>query len=96
MICYLADSDGSPTGLVATLPITANCVVPDLETEVPEIVFTDCYLHFPYQAEFLVKNRTDMSACYCIVPQVTHLLIHGKQFLFANKNEHIKSLDWLI
>ncbi|XP_068035432.1 hydrocephalus-inducing protein homolog [Anomalospiza imberbis] len=64
----LVDLEGIGKG-VASLTITARCLVPELQVY-PRILFYDeCQLKVPYQRKFLIANNTDLPGCYGLIPQ---------------------------
>ncbi|XP_064243042.1 hydrocephalus-inducing protein-like isoform X2 [Passer domesticus] len=64
----LVDLEGIGKG-VASLVISARCLVPRLHVN-PEILFYDeCRLKVPYERKFLVTNSTDLPGCYGLIPQ---------------------------
>ncbi|XP_041315491.1 hydrocephalus-inducing protein-like [Pyrgilauda ruficollis] len=64
----LVDLEGIGTE-VASLVITARCLIPDLQVY-PEILFYDeCHLKVPYERKFLVANSTHLPGCYGLIPQ---------------------------
>ncbi len=64
------DSFGTVLADVAWVNVTAHCTVPDVTIDNTEFFMNDCYTYFPYPVEFYVRNNTELSTCYCIVPQV--------------------------
>ncbi|XP_032925432.1 hydrocephalus-inducing protein-like isoform X2 [Catharus ustulatus] len=54
---------------VASLTITARCVVPDLRVYPQILLYDECRLKVPYQRKFLIANNTDLPGCYGLIPQ---------------------------
>ncbi|NXQ48114.1 HYDIN protein, partial [Catharus fuscescens] len=54
---------------VASLTITARCLVPDLRVYPQILLYDECRLKVPYQRKFLIANNTDLPGCYGLIPQ---------------------------
>ncbi|XP_071423974.1 hydrocephalus-inducing protein homolog [Pithys albifrons albifrons] len=54
---------------VMEMPITARCVVPDLELLAPTLNFGQCALKVPYQETLTLVNKSSLPGCYRVLPQ---------------------------
>ncbi|NWR25180.1 HYDIN protein, partial [Emberiza fucata] len=64
----LVDLEGIGKG-VATLIITARCLVPELRVYPEILLYDECHLNVPYERKFLIANDTDLPGCYGLIPQ---------------------------
>ncbi|XP_016156610.1 PREDICTED: LOW QUALITY PROTEIN: hydrocephalus-inducing protein-like [Ficedula albicollis] len=64
----LVDLEGIGNG-VASLTITARCLVPELRVYPRVLLYDECRLNVPYERKFLVVNNTDLPGCYGLIPQ---------------------------
>ncbi|RLV96419.1 hypothetical protein DV515_00012610 [Chloebia gouldiae] len=64
----LVDVEGVGRG-VASLVITARCLVPELHVYPQILLYDECRLKVPYQRKFLIANNTDLPGCYGLIPQ---------------------------
>ncbi|KAM7020865.1 hydrocephalus-inducing protein-like isoform 6-T6 [Acridotheres tristis] len=64
----LVDLEGFGSG-VASLSITARCLVPELRVYPHMLLYDECRLKVPYERKFLVVNDTHLPGCYGLVPQ---------------------------
>ncbi|NXC90081.1 HYDIN protein, partial [Cercotrichas coryphoeus] len=64
----LVDLEGIGDG-VASLTITARCLVPELRVYPHVLLYDECRLKVPYERTFLVVNNTDLPGCYGLIPQ---------------------------
>nr|XP_030138280.3 hydrocephalus-inducing protein [Taeniopygia guttata]XP_030138282.3 hydrocephalus-inducing protein [Taeniopygia guttata]XP_041574528.1 hydrocephalus-inducing protein [Taeniopygia guttata] len=64
----LVDLEGVGKG-VASLVITARCLVPELQVYPQILLYDECQLKVPYQRKFLIANNTDLPGCYGLIPQ---------------------------
>ncbi|XP_039573142.1 hydrocephalus-inducing protein-like [Passer montanus] len=64
----LVDLEGVGKG-VASLVISARCLVPKLHVNPGILVYDECRLKVPYERKFLVTNSTDLPGCYGLIPQ---------------------------
>ncbi|XP_056371926.1 hydrocephalus-inducing protein-like, partial [Oenanthe melanoleuca] len=64
----LVDLEGIGNG-VASLTITARCLVPELQVYPHVLLYDECRLKVPYERKFLVVNNTDLPGCYGLIPQ---------------------------
>ncbi|KAJ7406687.1 hypothetical protein WISP_132183 [Willisornis vidua] len=54
---------------VLEMPITARCVVPDLQLLAPTLNFGQCALKVPYQKTLTLVNASSLPGCYGVLPQ---------------------------
>ncbi|NXD43843.1 HYDIN protein, partial [Copsychus sechellarum] len=54
---------------MATLIISARCLVPELRVYPHVLLYDECCLKVPYERKFLVVNNTDLPGCYGLIPQ---------------------------
>ncbi|XP_077642374.1 hydrocephalus-inducing protein [Lonchura striata] len=64
----LVDLEGVGEG-VASLVITARCLVPELHVYPQVLLYDECQPKVPYQRKFLVANSTNLPGCYGLIPQ---------------------------
>ncbi|XP_064243061.1 hydrocephalus-inducing protein-like isoform X2 [Passer domesticus] len=64
----LVDLEGIGKG-VASLVISARCLVPRLHVNPGILVYDECRLKVPYERKFIVTNSTDLPGCYGLIPQ---------------------------
>ncbi|XP_058702204.1 hydrocephalus-inducing protein-like [Poecile atricapillus] len=54
---------------VASLIITARCLVPELQVYPQIMRCNQCHLKEPYEKKFIITNKTDLPGCYGLIPQ---------------------------
>lgn len=59
------------TTAIKSIPVYAKCIVPKLEALNPQVELPDCHINFTYEGSFSVKNTSDLSSCFCLVPTVS-------------------------
>ncbi|XP_053843686.1 hydrocephalus-inducing protein-like [Vidua macroura] len=64
----LVDLEGIGEG-VASLTITARCLVPELYVYPQILLYGKCQLKEPYERKFIIGNPTDLPGCYRLIPQ---------------------------
>ena len=62
------DVEGVGEGLLS-LPISAECQVPDVIVEKDNIEFGECFMRYPYQQTLTLVNESDLYAKYEVVEQ---------------------------
>ncbi|NXI34967.1 HYDIN protein, partial [Galbula dea] len=67
-LALVLDVDGVGREVFA-LPITARCVVPQLQVLNPVMNFGQCFLKLPQQQLLTLVNPSDLPACYRLIPQ---------------------------
>ncbi|KAM4722980.1 hydrocephalus-inducing protein homolog [Rhinophrynus dorsalis] len=67
-LALVVDVDGIGDEVLA-LPITARCVVPSLCLEDAVLMFSRCFLQYPYQRTVTLMNISNLPACYGLLPQ---------------------------
>jgi hypothetical protein len=66
----LLDMPGIQEG-AARLPLTAECAVPLVALEEPQLSFGKCFLGYPYQQQFRLINESRLPAQFEVLPQVS-------------------------
>ncbi|ODM94956.1 Hydrocephalus-inducing protein [Orchesella cincta] len=74
--CWITDMDGNDVETVASINIRGTVIVPELRAVKSHVYLKECYLQFPYEGEFVVKNPTELPAMYCVILKVRHGTIH--------------------
>ncbi|XP_077642551.1 hydrocephalus-inducing protein homolog [Lonchura striata] len=64
----LVDLEGVGEG-VASLVITARCLVPELHVYPQVLLYDECQPKVPYQRKFLIADSTNLPGCYGLIPQ---------------------------
>ncbi|NXQ06650.1 HYDIN protein, partial [Vidua macroura] len=64
----LVDLEGIGEGM-ASLTITARCLVPELYVYPQILLYDKCQLKEPYERKFIIGNPTDLPGCYRLIPQ---------------------------
>nr|XP_054505046.1 hydrocephalus-inducing protein-like [Agelaius phoeniceus] len=64
----LVDLEGIGKG-VATLIITARCLVPELQVSSPVLLYDECHLKVPYERKIIIRNPSHLPGCYGLIPQ---------------------------
>ncbi|NXV70309.1 HYDIN protein, partial [Molothrus ater] len=64
----LVDLEGIGRG-VATLIITARCLVPELQVSSPVLLYDECHLKVPYERKIIIRNPSHLPGCYGLIPQ---------------------------
>ncbi|XP_059340033.1 hydrocephalus-inducing protein homolog [Ammospiza nelsoni] len=64
----LVDLEGIGKG-VASLIITARCLVPELQVSSPVVLCDECHLKVPYERKILIRNPSHLPGCYGLIPQ---------------------------
>ncbi|XP_058667691.1 hydrocephalus-inducing protein-like [Ammospiza caudacuta] len=64
----LVDLEGIGKG-VASLIITARCLVPELQVSSPVLLCDECHLKVPYERKILIRNPSHLPGCYGLIPQ---------------------------
>ncbi|NWW40739.1 HYDIN protein, partial [Panurus biarmicus] len=64
----LVDVEGVEKG-VASLVISARCLVPELKAYPHVLCYDECYLQVPYEKKLFISNTTDHPGCYGLIPQ---------------------------
>ncbi|NXO95008.1 HYDIN protein, partial [Certhia brachydactyla] len=64
----LVDLEGFGKG-VASVIITARCLVPKLHVSPQILHYGNCHLKVPYEKKFVVVNKTHLPGCYGLIPQ---------------------------
>ncbi|XP_005530185.1 PREDICTED: hydrocephalus-inducing protein homolog, partial [Pseudopodoces humilis] len=54
---------------VASVIISARCLVPELKVYPQLMRCNKCHLKEPYEKKFIIMNKTDIPACYGLIPQ---------------------------
>ncbi len=65
------DVDGVGKGL-CSIPITAECGVPDVKLVTTELQYETCFIRYPYTQQLQLENNSDLQARYEILPQDKH------------------------
>jgi hydrocephalus-inducing protein len=65
----LLDMPGIQEG-AARLPLTAECAVPLVALEEPQLSFGKCFLGYPYQQQFRLINESRLPAQFEVLTQV--------------------------
>eukprot|EP01083_Nonionella_stella_P070445 188492_1 len=66
----MIDVDSVPIGdAYLSLPIAANCVVPDIQIEGGEIDLGDTYLKYEYCGAITIRNDSELPVTFQIIPQ---------------------------
>lgn len=61
-----------------SLPIYCNAYLPVIEVYPEEITIQFCFINFPYNRTITLRNHSDVSAYYCIVPQQVSINFKSK------------------
>ncbi|XP_058667706.1 hydrocephalus-inducing protein-like [Ammospiza caudacuta] len=69
----LVDLEGIGKG-VASLIITARCLVPELQVSSPVLLCDECHLKVPYERKILIRNPSHLPGCYGLIPQSFNIL----------------------
>ncbi|XP_064262739.1 hydrocephalus-inducing protein-like [Passer domesticus] len=64
----LVDLEGFGKG-VASLVITARCLVPKLQVFPHVLQYDECLLKVPYEKKFLIRNPSHLPGCYGLIEQ---------------------------
>ncbi|XP_064262770.1 hydrocephalus-inducing protein-like [Passer domesticus] len=64
----LVDLEGFGKG-VASLVITARCLVPKLQVSPHVLQYDECLLKVPYEKKFLIRNPSHLPGCYGLIEQ---------------------------
>nr|XP_054509112.1 hydrocephalus-inducing protein-like [Agelaius phoeniceus] len=64
----LVDLEGIGRG-VATLIITARCLVPELQVSPQVLLYDECHLKVPYERKLIIRNPSHLPGCYGLIPQ---------------------------
>nr|XP_054505051.1 hydrocephalus-inducing protein-like [Agelaius phoeniceus] len=64
----LVDLEGFGEG-VASVVITARCLVPELQVSSPVLMYDECHLKVPYERKILIRNPSHLPGCYGLIPQ---------------------------
>nr|XP_054509108.1 hydrocephalus-inducing protein-like [Agelaius phoeniceus] len=64
----LVDLEGIGKG-VATLIITARCLVPELQVSPQVLLYDECHLKVPYERKLIIRNPSHLPGCYGLIPQ---------------------------
>ncbi|NWZ92220.1 HYDIN protein, partial [Nesospiza acunhae] len=64
----LVDLEGVGKG-VASVVITARCLVPKLRVYPGILLYDECQLKVPCERKFLIANDTNLPGCYGLIPQ---------------------------
>ncbi|NWZ15781.1 HYDIN protein, partial [Agelaius phoeniceus] len=64
----LVDLEGVGKG-VATLIITARCLVPELQVSPQVLLYDECHLKVPYEKKLFIRNPSHLPGCYGLIPQ---------------------------
>ena len=70
------DVESVGEGLLS-IPITAECRLPEVTLELEELDYGPCFLRYPYSREVVLKNDSDQRARFEIQPQAEHSTIIG-------------------
>jgi len=55
---------------MASIPISAKCVVPAIQILTPTLDFNRCFLNYPYEQKLRLYNDSDLMAKYELMTQV--------------------------
>ncbi|XP_064262792.1 hydrocephalus-inducing protein homolog [Passer domesticus] len=64
----LVDLEGFGKG-VASLVITARCLVPKLQVSPHVLQYDECLLKVPYEKKFIIRNPSHLPGCYGLIEQ---------------------------
>nr|XP_054509114.1 hydrocephalus-inducing protein homolog [Agelaius phoeniceus] len=64
----LVDLEGIGKG-VATLILTARCLVPELQVSPQVLLYDECHLKVPYERKLIIRNPSHLPGCYGLIPQ---------------------------
>ncbi|XP_038004458.1 hydrocephalus-inducing protein-like [Motacilla alba alba] len=64
----LVDLEGIGEG-VASLIISARCLVPELQVCPHVLAYNECYLKVPYEKKLIIGNPSHLPGCYGLIPQ---------------------------
>ncbi|XP_038004430.1 hydrocephalus-inducing protein-like [Motacilla alba alba] len=64
----LVDLEGIGEG-VASLIISARCLVPELQVCPHVLAYDECYLKVPYEKKLIIGNPSHLPGCYGLIPQ---------------------------
>ena len=83
------DVDSVGEGLLS-IPITAECRLPEVSLELEELDYGPCFLRYPYTRDIVLKNDSDQRARFEIQPQAEHSTLIGT---FATEGSRKGTID---
>ncbi len=71
---------------VASISIRGSVIVPTLLGIKDSVHLKDCYLQYPYQGEFVIKNASALPVMFCVVQKVSKCKVMTLKSCLAHLN----------